>query len=290
MQGDAAPGLQRGRPEPSRSSNVASNNTGAIHHRRATYLGRAQGPPGRRRCPTSQELCLPEARRPLGASRNALLTHAGGLGPHRAHMGRDACSPGSPRHRATPLRPSSPTRGEGAPRLPPRRGGRYDSEEDRSPSPEPTGLRVFSRAIRRAPFLARFRAPTTITKYSGETRPEWWLADYRLTCQLGGANDDNLIIRNLPFSSPTLPEPGWSICLLRRSPTGTTWSRLSLEISRVRTYALGTHGISEAAASSQGNPCESTSGGFQSSTPNCPTSPTQTLSGHSSLALLVETW
>jgi hypothetical protein len=54
----------------------------------------------------------------------------------------------------------------------PRRGGRYDSEEDRSPSPEPPGPRVFSRAIRRAPFSARFRAPTTITKYSGETRPE----------------------------------------------------------------------------------------------------------------------
>jgi hypothetical protein len=64
----------------------------------------------------------------------------------------------------------------------PRRGGRYDSEEDRSPSPEPPGPRVFSRAIRRAPFPARFRAPTTITKYSGETRLEFWLADYRLAC------------------------------------------------------------------------------------------------------------
>jgi hypothetical protein len=81
----------------------------------------------------------------------------------------------------------------------PRRGGRCDSEEDRSPSPEPPGLRVFSRAIRRAPFLARFRAPTTITKYSGETRSVLWLADYRLACQLGGADDDNLIIRNLPL-------------------------------------------------------------------------------------------
>jgi hypothetical protein len=81
----------------------------------------------------------------------------------------------------------------------PRRGGRYDSEEDRSPSPEPPGPRVFSRAIRRAPFLARFRAPTTITKYSGETRPKLWLADYRLACQLGGTDDDNLIIRNLPL-------------------------------------------------------------------------------------------
>jgi hypothetical protein len=81
----------------------------------------------------------------------------------------------------------------------PRHGGRYDSEEDRSPSPEPPGPRVFSRAIRRAPFPARFRAPTTITKYSGETRPELWLADYRLACQLGGTDDDNLIIRNLPL-------------------------------------------------------------------------------------------
>jgi hypothetical protein len=53
-----------------------------------------------------------------------------------------------------------------------------------------------------------------------------------------------------PCSSPTLPGPGWSICLLRRSPTGTTWSRLSLEISRAHTCALGTPEISEAAASS----------------------------------------
>jgi hypothetical protein len=81
----------------------------------------------------------------------------------------------------------------------PMRGGRCNSEEDRSPSPEPPGPRVFSRAIRRAPFPTRFRAPTTITKYSGETRPELWLADYRLACQLGGADDDNLIICNLPL-------------------------------------------------------------------------------------------
>jgi hypothetical protein len=79
----------------------------------------------------------------------------------------------------------------------PRRGGRYDSKEDQSPSPEPPGPQAFSRAIRRASFPTRFRAPTTITKYSGETRPELWLADYRLACQLGGTNDDNLIIRNL---------------------------------------------------------------------------------------------
>jgi hypothetical protein len=81
----------------------------------------------------------------------------------------------------------------------PRRGGCYDSGEDQSPSPEPPGPQAFSRAIRRTPFSTRFRAPTTITKYSGETRPELWLADCRLACQLGGIDDDNLIIRNLPL-------------------------------------------------------------------------------------------
>jgi hypothetical protein len=103
----------------------------------------------------------------------------------------------------------------------PRHGGRYDSEEDRSPSPEPPGPRVFSRAIQRAPFPARFRAPTTITKYSGETRPELWLADYRLACQLGGTDDDNLIIRNPPFP-------------LRRCPgmTGASASFADLRLGR----------------------------------------------------------
>jgi hypothetical protein len=38
----------------------------------------------------------------------------------------------------------------------PRHGGRYDSGEDRSPSPEPPGPQAFSRAIRRAPFPTRF--------------------------------------------------------------------------------------------------------------------------------------
>jgi hypothetical protein len=81
----------------------------------------------------------------------------------------------------------------------PRCGRCYDSGEDRSPSPEPPGPQAFSRAIRRAPFPTRFRTPTTITKYSGEMRPELWLADYRLACQLGRTDDDNLIIRNLPL-------------------------------------------------------------------------------------------
>jgi hypothetical protein len=81
----------------------------------------------------------------------------------------------------------------------PRRGGRYDSREDRSPTPEPPGTRVFSREIRTASFPQRFRQPTSIVKYNGETDPRVWLNDYRLACQLGGATTDEVIIRNLPL-------------------------------------------------------------------------------------------
>jgi hypothetical protein len=46
----------------------------------------------------------------------------------------------------------------------PRRGGCYDSREDRSPTPEPPGTRVFSREIRTTSFPQRFRQPTSIDK------------------------------------------------------------------------------------------------------------------------------
>jgi hypothetical protein len=81
----------------------------------------------------------------------------------------------------------------------PRRGGRYDSREDRSPTPEPLGTRVFNREIRTTSFPQRFRQPTSIVKYIGETDPRVWLNDYRLACQLGGATTDEVIIRNLPL-------------------------------------------------------------------------------------------
>jgi hypothetical protein len=44
-------------------------------------------------------------------------------------------------------------------------------ELDRSPTPEPPGTRVFSREIRTASFPQRFRQPTSIDKYTGETDP-----------------------------------------------------------------------------------------------------------------------
>jgi hypothetical protein len=93
-----------------------------------------------------------------------------------------------------------------------------------------------------------------------------------------------------PCFSLTPLEPGWSICLLRRSPTGTTWSKPSSATSRAHTCALGTPGISEAAASSRENPCRTTSSDSRSSAPSCPTSPTQMSSARSSSAPLAATW
>jgi hypothetical protein len=81
----------------------------------------------------------------------------------------------------------------------PRWGSRYDSREERSPTPEPPGPRVFSRVIRTASFPQRFLQPTSIDKYTGETEPRVWLNDYHLACQLSGATTDAVIIRNLPL-------------------------------------------------------------------------------------------
>jgi hypothetical protein len=50
-----------------------------------------------------------------------------------------------------------------------------------------------------ASFPQRFRQPTLIDKYTGETDPRVWLNDYRMACQLGSATTDEVIIRNLPL-------------------------------------------------------------------------------------------
>jgi hypothetical protein len=86
----------------------------------------------------------------------------------------------------------------------------------------------------------------------GETRPEVWLADYRLACKCGSRTTGwpaswvewtmtTSSSATFPCSSLMPPEPGWSICPLRRSPTGTTWSKPSPATSRAHTCALGLH-------------------------------------------------
>jgi hypothetical protein len=110
---------------------------------------------------------------PLGASRNVLPTRAGASVPtERTRDGTPAVPDrlGDEQHRRDRQARLEERVHRG---YHPRRGGRYDSEEDQSPSPELPGLRVFSRAIRRAPFPARFRAPTTIAKKGGDKEEEF---------------------------------------------------------------------------------------------------------------------
>jgi hypothetical protein len=152
----------------------------AAVRRAESSASRRQGYPSEHRAATPR--FMREASVHTGRTRNTAPAAPGCLGNEHHHRNRRA-------HLDEKVR-----RG-----YHPRRGGRYDNGEDRSPSPKPPGPQAFSRAIRRASFPTRFRTPTTIAKYSGETRPELWLADYRLACHLGGTDDDNLIIRNLPL-------------------------------------------------------------------------------------------
>ena len=67
-------------------------------------------------------------------------------------------------------------------------------------APKPPVPRICSGAIHSMPLPRPFRPPANIAKYNGETKPELWLADFQLACQLGGARgDDRAIIRQLPL-------------------------------------------------------------------------------------------
>ena len=81
----------------------------------------------------------------------------------------------------------------------PHHGRHYDNGEDRSLSPDLPGPQAFGRHILNAAFPPRYRPPTNIPKYSGETNPGLWLEDYQLAYQAGGADNDDFIIRNLPL-------------------------------------------------------------------------------------------
>jgi hypothetical protein len=63
-------------------------------------------------------------------------------------------------------------------RTPERRGG--------SPAPDHFGPLAFRATIRAAPYPRRFWPSMHISKYDGETNPDHWLEDYRLTMKAGG--------------------------------------------------------------------------------------------------------
>jgi hypothetical protein len=155
-QGKAATGFQWGRPKPGCSGNTSPRGVGAIYHRGGHIQGelknlledaavrraessasRRQGYPSEHRAATSR--FMREASVHTGRTRNTAPAAPGRLSNEHPH-----------RNRRTHL-DERVHRG-----YHPRRGGRYDSGEDRSPSPEPPGPQAFSRAIRWASFPTRF--------------------------------------------------------------------------------------------------------------------------------------
>jgi hypothetical protein len=61
-------------------------------------------------------------------------------------------------------------------------GERYDINEDRSPSPPPSGPQAFAQHILHALFPQRYHMPTSILTYFGESNLGLWLEKYQLAC------------------------------------------------------------------------------------------------------------
>jgi hypothetical protein len=109
----------------------------AAVQRAESSASRRQGYPSEHRAATSQFMW--EASVHIGHTRNTAPAAPGRLGNEHRYRNRRA-------HLDEKVR-----RG-----YHPRRGGRYDSGEDRSSSPEQPSPQAFNRAIRRAPFPTRF--------------------------------------------------------------------------------------------------------------------------------------
>jgi hypothetical protein len=139
----AAAMLLRAMPEPSTTEGrriqgeLKNLLEDAAVRRAESSASRGQGFPSEHRAATSR--FMREASVHIGRTRNTAPAAPGRLGNEHHHRNRRA-------HLDERVR-----RG-----YHPRRGGRYDSGEDRSPSPKPPGPQAFSRAIRRAPFPTRF--------------------------------------------------------------------------------------------------------------------------------------
>jgi hypothetical protein len=276
-QGKAATIFQWGRPEPGCSSNTTPRDAGTIDIEGRRIQGelknlledaavrRAKSSASRRQgYPSEHHACEFPIR-------------AGSLGPHRAHAQHGACGPGSPRQRAPPPRPSSPPRREGAPRLPPQAWGTLRQRG----GPEPPTRTTQSIGFQPGHTTGAVPDPVPNPDYHhkvlggrrgwncGSRTTDWpasWV-EWTMTTSSSATS---------PYSSPTPLEPGWSICLKGRSPTGMTWSKPLPATYRARTCSLGTPGISEAAASSRESLSRTTSSDSRSSALSCPTSPTRT--------------
>jgi hypothetical protein len=134
-----------------------------------------------------RKLCLPKAGVPLGTSRRDFPIHAGSLGPLRAHAQHSACSPGSPRQRASSSQPSGPPRRQGVPRLPPQAWGTLRQRG---------GSESFARTTRSTGFQPRH---TTGTVPDPVLNPDYYH-------KVLGGDETGTVARGLSASLPT----GWN--------------------------------------------------------------------------------
>jgi hypothetical protein len=125
----------------------------------------------------------------VGASASAVKSH---LGPNR-----DARNTIEARRRAESVDNNRDNRSHNHDDR--RCGRRHDSDDDRdrSWSPNQQGQRAFGQTIHDAKFPSRFRAPTNVPRYDGDTNPIVWLEDYRLACHVEVETDYLFIIKNL---------------------------------------------------------------------------------------------
>ena len=72
-----------------------------------------------------------------------------------------------------------------------------------------SGPECVSRAIRAAVIPPNFRLATGVSKFTGESKPDTWLEDYRVAVQIGGGNDEvalkHLLVMLLGSARALLP-------------------------------------------------------------------------------------
>jgi hypothetical protein len=205
----AAAMLLRAMPEPSTTEDrrirgeLKNLLEGAAVRRAESSASRRQGYPSESHAATSR--FMREASVYTGRTRNTAPAASGRLGNEHHHRDRWA-------HLDERVR-----RG-----YHPRRGGRYDSGEDRSPSPEPPGPQASagpSDGHRSRPGSdPRLLSQSTRGRRDQNcgSRTTVWPANWVEQTMTTSSSATS------PCSSPTPLAPGWSTCLRGRSPTGTT--------------------------------------------------------------------
>ena len=74
----------------------------------------------------------------------------------------------------------------------------HDRDPQTSSRVHVSGPERFSRAIRAAVIPPNFRLATGVSKFTGESKPDTWLEDYRVAVQIGGDNDE-VAMKHLPL-------------------------------------------------------------------------------------------